>query len=198
MELLLADELRGLGAEDVKDSRAGAAFSAKLETAYRVCLWSRFANRVLLKLASFPAATPEALYAAVSEIDWALLMLPEASLAVDFHSSRSRISHTQYGAQKVKDAIVDQFRELCGVRPSVRLDRPDIRVNVHLDKDIASVALDLSGESLHKRGYRLEGGIAPLKENLAAAVLIRAGWPDCAQPGGELIDPMCGSGHPAD
>ena len=193
-ELLLADELRGLGADEVKDVRAGVSFSADIETAYRVCLWSRLANRVLLKLASFPAATPEELYTEVSEIDWAVLMLPEATLAVDFTSSRSRITHTQFGAQKVKDAIVDQFRELCGIRPSVRLDRPDIRVNVYLDKDIASVALDISGESLHKRGYRLDGGIAPLKENLAAAVLLRAGWPDIAKTGGELVDPMCGSG----
>ncbi len=194
LELLLAEELRGLGADEVKDGRAGASFSADLETAYRVCLWSRLANRVLLNLGSFPAATPEELYAGVSEIDWAVMMPPDASLAVDFASSQSQITHTQYGAQKVKDAIVDQFRELCGIRPSVRLDRPDIKVNVYLHKDIANIALDLSGESLHKRGYRLDGGIAPLKENLAAAILLRAGWPHMAKVGGELIDPMCGSG----
>jgi len=194
LELLLVDELRGLGLDDAKEGRAGAAFSGALEAAYRVCLWSRLANRVLLKLASFPAATPEALYEGVAAIDWAEHMSPEASLAVDFTASRSQITHTQYGAQKVKDAIVDQFRALCGVRPSVRLDRPDVRVNVYLDKDVASVALDLSGESLHKRGYRLEGGAAPLKENLAAAILLRAGWPKVAQAGGELLDPMCGSG----
>lgn len=194
LELLLADELRGLGAEQVKDGRAGASFIADIETAFRVCLWSRLANRVLLKLDNFPAATPEELYAGISEIDWAIMMQAEATLAVDFASSRSQITHTQFGAQKVKDAIVDQFRTLCGVRPSVRLDRPDIRVNVYVDKDIASVALDLSGESLHKRGYRLEGGIAPLKENLAAAILLRAGWPQIAKAGGELVDPMCGSG----
>jgi len=194
MELLLADELRGLNLEGVKDGRAGASFVGTLEDAYRACLWSRLANRVLLKLANFPAATPAALYEGVAAIDWAEHMSPEASLAVDFAASRSQITHTQYGAQKAKDAIVDQFRELCGVRPSVRLDRPDIRVNVYLDKDVASVGLDLSGESLHKRGYRLEGGAAPLKENLAAAILLRAGWPQVAQAGGELVDPMCGSG----
>ena len=194
LELLLADELRGLGLADAKEARAGASFSGGLPDAYRVCLWSRLANRVLLKLASFPAATPEALYEGVAAIDWAEHMSPEASLAVDFAASRSQITHTQYGAQKVKDAIVDQFRQLCGVRPSVRLDRPDVRVNVYLDKDIASVSLDLSGESLHRRGYRLEGGAAPLKENLAAAILLRAGWPQTAAAGGELIDPMCGSG----
>ena len=117
MELLLADELRGLGVDEVKEGRAGAAFSAGLEAAYRACLWSRLANRILLKLASFPAANPEELYDGVSAIDWAVLMLPDASLAVDFASSRSQITHTQFGAQKVKDAIVDQFRELCGIRP---------------------------------------------------------------------------------
>ena len=194
LELLLVDELRGLGIADAKEGRSGVSFQSGLEAAYRACLWSRLANRILLKLDSFPAATPEALYAGISDIDWAGQMSPESSLAVDFASSRSQITHTQYGAQKVKDAIVDQFRELCGVRPSVRLDRPDVRVNVYLDKDVASVGLDLSGESLHKRGYRLDGGAAPLKENLAAATLLRAGWPQVAQAGGELLDPMCGSG----
>ncbi|MDD5035167.1 MAG: bifunctional 23S rRNA (guanine(2069)-N(7))-methyltransferase RlmK/23S rRNA (guanine(2445)-N(2))-methyltransferase RlmL [Methylococcaceae bacterium] len=194
LELLLAEELRGLGVLDAKEGRAGVSFSADLQAAYRVCLWSRLANRVLLKLASFPSPDPQALYQGIADIDWAEHLRPDASLAVDFSSSRSQISHTQFGAQKVKDAIVDQFRELCGERPSVRLDRPDVRVNVYLDKDLASVGLDLSGESLHKRGYRLEGGVAPLKENLAAAILLRAGWPRLAIETGTLIDPMCGSG----
>jgi 23S rRNA (guanine2445-N2)-methyltransferase / 23S rRNA (guanine2069-N7)-methyltransferase len=194
LELLLADELRQLGATDAKDVRAGVAFSGDLELAYRVCLWSRLANRVLLKLVSFPAATPDDLYRGISDIDWAEIMAPDCSLAVDFASSRSQITHTQFGAQRVKDAIVDQFRELCGVRPSVRLDQPDVRINVYVDKDLASVSLDLSGESLHKRGYRLEGAAAPLKENLAAALLLRAGWPELAAAGGSFVDPMCGSG----
>lgn len=194
LELLLVDELRSLGVADAKEARSGVAFHGGLEAAYRACLWSRLANRILLKLGSFPAETPEALYQGIAAIDWAEQMSPDNSLAVDFAASRSRITHTQFGAQKVKDAIVDQFRTLCGVRPSVRLDRPDVRVNVYLDKDIATVSLDLSGESLHKRGYRLEGGAAPLKENLAAAILLRAGWPQVAQAGGGLLDPMCGSG----
>jgi 23S rRNA (guanine2445-N2)-methyltransferase / 23S rRNA (guanine2069-N7)-methyltransferase len=194
LELLLADELRGLGLEDAREGRAGASFTGRLEDAYRVCLWSRLANRILLRLAGFPAPTPEALYEGIAAIDWAEHMAPDATLAVDFASSRSQIAHTHFGAQKVKDAIVDQFRELCGVRPSVRLERPDTRVNVYLDKDMAAVSLDLSGESLHKRGYRLEGGQAPLKENLAAAILLRAGWPAIADAGGAFLDPMCGSG----
>jgi 23S rRNA (guanine2445-N2)-methyltransferase / 23S rRNA (guanine2069-N7)-methyltransferase len=194
LELLLADELRSLGFLDAAETRAGVAFQGNLQSAYRACLWSRLANRVLLKLETFPAATPEELYAGVGRIDWGEHMHADAALAVDFSSSRSKITHTQFGAQRVKDAIVDQFRQTFGVRPSVRLERPDLRVNVYLDKDVASVSLDLSGESLHKRGYRLEGGSAPLKENLAAAVLLRGGWPQIAKAGGDLIDPMCGSG----
>jgi 23S rRNA (guanine2445-N2)-methyltransferase / 23S rRNA (guanine2069-N7)-methyltransferase len=194
LEPLLAEELRRLGMPECRERKAGVAFGGGLEHAYRACLWSRLANRVLLKLAEFPAATPDALYAGMEAIDWAEHMAPDHALAVDFAAQRSHIQHTQYGAQKTKDAIVDQFRALCGVRPSVRLERPDIRVNVYLDRDVASVSLDLSGESLHKRGYRLEGGAAPLKENLAAAILMRAGWPEIARADGELLDPMCGSG----
>jgi 23S rRNA (guanine2445-N2)-methyltransferase / 23S rRNA (guanine2069-N7)-methyltransferase len=121
-------------------------------------------------------------------------MEPESTLAVDFAASRSAITHTLFGAQKVKDAIVDHFRNESGTRPSVDLARPDLRVNVYLDRDQATLSIDLSGDSLHKRGYRLEGGKAPLKENLAAAILLRAGWPAVAAAGGQLIDPMCGSG----
>ncbi|MBS1211793.1 MAG: rlmKL, partial [Proteobacteria bacterium] len=194
LERLLFDELTALGVDEVAEARSGVAFAGPLSAAYRVCLWSRLANRVLLKLHEFPAATPEALYAGVSAMDWSEHMAPDASLAVDFSTVRSQISHTRFGAQKVKDAIVDQFRELCGVRPSVNLDRPELRVNVYLERDVASVSLDLSGDSLHKRGYRLEGGAAPLKENLAAAILLRAGWPEISKAGGDLIDPMCGSG----
>lgn len=194
MELLLAEELNSLHLDRVKAGRAGVEFYGDLESAYRTCLWSRLGNRVLLHVDRFESATPEALYAGIAATDWAAHLSPEGTLAVDFASSRSAITHTQFGAQKVKDAIVDQFRELHGTRPSVRLDRPDLRVNVYVDKDMASVGIDLSGDSLHKRGYRLEGGAAPLKENLAAAILMRADWPQLAREGRELIDPMCGSG----
>ena len=161
---LLSEELTALGVEGATEARAGVSFSCSLSMAYRVCLWSRLANRVLLKLHEFPAATPEALYAGVSGMDWAEHMVPDASLAVDFATTRSQITHTRFGAQKVKDAIVDQFRELCGTRPSVDLARPDIRVNVFVDRDVASVSLDLSGDSLHKRGYRLEGWLRPSRK----------------------------------
>ncbi len=194
MEQLLADELRAIGAENVTEIRSGCSFEGDLETAYRVCLWSRIANRVLLPLARFPAATPEALYAGVQSVDWQEHFEVGDTFAVDFNSSRSAIDHSHFGALKVKDAIVDQFRERCGERPSVETHNPDIRINLHLMRDEATLSLDLSGESLHKRGYRGQGMGAPLKENLAAAILMRAGWPALAREGGALADPMCGSG----
>jgi len=194
VESLLTDELKALGAEGVKASRSGAFFQGDLETGYRACLWLRTANRVLSPIARFQAETPEALYDGVRTIRWSEHMEPDGSFAVDFSSSRSQIHHTRYGALKVKDAVVDQFREQFGTRPSVDLSRPDVRLNVYLLKDEAILSIDLSGESLHKRGYREEAGPAPLKENLAAAILLRAGWPEISGRGGGLMDPMTGSG----
>jgi len=115
-------------------------------------------------------------------------------VAVEFNSVRSAITHTHYGALKVKDAIVDQFRERSGERPSVATEEPDVRINVFVQADQATVALDLSGESLHRRSYRVSSVLAPLKENLAAGILVRAGWPAVAGAGGALVDLMCGSG----
>ena len=194
VENLLVNELKSLGAGEVKQSRSGAYFQGDLEMGYRACLWLRTANRVLLPIASFGAETPEDLYQGVQNIRWTEHLNPNGSLAVDFKSSRSKINHTQYGALKVKDAIVDQFRDQFGKRPSVNRSRPDIRIDVYLLGDEATISLDLSGESLHKRGYRTEPGEAPLKENLAAAILMRSNWPEVARRGGGLIDPMTGSG----
>jgi 23S rRNA (guanine2445-N2)-methyltransferase / 23S rRNA (guanine2069-N7)-methyltransferase len=148
-------------------------------------------------LAEFPAATPEALYDGVRTVDWSEHMGVDGTLAVDCTSSRSKITHTQFAALKVKDAIVDQFRERTGTRPSVDVGSPDLRVNLHLDRDVAALAVDLAGDSLHRRGYRGPQGAAPLKENLAAAVLLRAGWQKLTgADDGEIgfVDPMCGSG----
>ncbi len=194
MEGLLADELRQLGAANVGETRAGVGFQGDLSQAYRVCLWSRIANRVLMPLTSFPAADPEQLYAGVFAIDWTQHLAVNGSLVVDFSSVRSEMTHTQFGAQKVKDAIVDHFRHETGERPSVDRDTPDLRINVFLFRDKATVNIDLSGDSLHRRGYRLEGAVAPLKENLAAGILQRAGWTEIARQGGGMVDPMCGSG----
>ncbi|HKJ09442.1 MAG TPA: bifunctional 23S rRNA (guanine(2069)-N(7))-methyltransferase RlmK/23S rRNA (guanine(2445)-N(2))-methyltransferase RlmL, partial [Gammaproteobacteria bacterium] len=191
---LLLDELRELGAAAAKETPAGVSFEGPLELAYRACLWSRFANRILLPLARFAAPTPESLYDGVRSIAWAQHMASDATLAVDANSAASAIGHSRYAALKVKDAVVDQFRSATGERPSVDVEQPDLRINLYLFRDQATVSIDLSGDSLHRRGYRRESVAAPLKENLAAAILMRAGWPAVAAQGGPLVDPMCGSG----
>jgi 23S rRNA (guanine2445-N2)-methyltransferase / 23S rRNA (guanine2069-N7)-methyltransferase len=194
MEELLVDELKALGAQNVTKARAGAMFEGTVETAYRACLWSRIANRVFLPLKTFPAPTQEKLYAGVKSIKWSDHLTNDQTFAVDFASNQSQMTHTQFGALKTKDAIVDQFRSNTGIRPSIDVARPDIRINVYVLNDEATVSLDLSGDSLHKRGYRDEGTPAPLKENLAAAILMLAEWPRVAKEGGNFVDPMCGSG----
>jgi 23S rRNA (guanine2445-N2)-methyltransferase / 23S rRNA (guanine2069-N7)-methyltransferase len=194
MEELLVEELKTLGAQNVTKARAGAMFEGSVETAYRACLWSRIANRVFLPLKTFPAATQEKLYAGVKSIKWSDHFTNDQTFAVDFASNQSQMTHTQFGALKTKDAIVDQFRSNTGIRPSIDVARPDIRINVYVLNDEATVSLDLSGDSLHKRGYRDEGTPAPLKENLAAAILMLAEWPRVAKEGGNFVDPMCGSG----
>ncbi len=194
MEALVADELDTFGASGVQARRAGVAFQGSLEVAYRACLWSRVASRVLLPLASFPAETPAALYSGVRTIHWSDHIGRGRTIAVDCAVSHSRITHSHFAALKTKDAIVDQLREQIGVRPSVAVERPDVRVNVYLHEDRATVSVDLSGESLHRRDYRQAGGAAPLKENLAAAVLLLADWPRLARARAPLLDPLCGSG----
>jgi len=194
LEALLADELRALGAESTKETVAGVYFEADLETAYRSVLWSRLASRVLLPLSAFAAEDDHALYAACQQIDWSEHLLPEGTLAVDVNLVDSRLTHDRFAAQRVKDAIVDQIRERHGVRPSVDTDAPDLRISLYVRRDQASLALDLSGGGLHRRGWRIAQGSAPLKETLACAMLLRAGWPEIAAAGGSLLDPMCGSG----
>lgn len=194
LEELLVSELADFGGTDVRQSVAGAAFCGTLGTALRACLWSRLANRVLLALSQFLAGDAAALYEGVMAVHWLDHIGPDGTLAVDFSGTSGTIAHTHFGAQKVKDAIVDQIRSKTGRRPSVDLAAPSLRVNVRLHRDEASVCVDLSGHSLHRRGYREPGGEAPLKENVAAAVLLRAGWPAIAAGGGPFLDPMCGSG----
>jgi 23S rRNA (guanine2445-N2)-methyltransferase / 23S rRNA (guanine2069-N7)-methyltransferase len=194
MEALLAGELQALGATGVRAGRAGVYFEGGLSTAYRVCLWSRLASRVLWPLARFPAPTPEALYEGVQAIQWDQHLAPTGTLAVRLEAVGSTITHSQFGALKVKDAIVDQLRERHGARPSIDRETPDLRVHVYLHRDQAHLSLDLASESLHRRGYRIEGGEAPLKENLAAAILVSAGWPALADTGAAFADPLCGSG----
>ncbi|WP_329742856.1 bifunctional 23S rRNA (guanine(2069)-N(7))-methyltransferase RlmK/23S rRNA (guanine(2445)-N(2))-methyltransferase RlmL [Dyella sp. A6] len=194
LEYLLRDELTAIGASDVHEALAGVHFSGNLETAYRACLWSRLASRILMPLAEFDAADDEALYAGVQAIDWSQHLAAHATLAVDAHTAQSKLVHSQFIAQRVKDAVVDQFRQQGGTRPGVDTDEPDVRINLRLRRDRATVSLDLAGSPLHRRGWREMQGEAPLKENLAAAILLRARWPETYVAGGALLDPMCGSG----
>ena len=194
LESLLAAELKGLGLENVQTAGAGVRFSGALRAGYTACLWSRVANRILLPIHQGDAGSPEALYALVQEVDWSEHMDIDGTLAVDFFTAKSDITHSQYGALKVKDAVVDQFRLAQGRRPNVERDTPDVRINVYLFRNKARIAIDLSGSSLHRRGYRHAGGLAPLKENLAAALLLSAGWPQSMEKRLPLVDPLCGSG----
>lgn len=194
IESLVEQELISLGAQTTKQTVAGVYFTATIETAYRVCLWSRLINRVLLILQQATIESTQALYDAVYTIDWQTHIKPTATIAVDFSGHASFINHTHFGALKIKDAIVDQMRSKTNQRPTIELEQPDLRINAYLDKGELTLSIDLSGNSLHQRGYRLAGGKAPLKENLATAILWRAGWPEIAEQGGSLVDPMCGSG----
>ena len=194
LEPVLFDELQALGVEQAKQTLAGVNFGGGIEAAYRACLWSRVANRVLLELVRVPGETAEQLYQGVQQIKWLEHMRPGGTLTIDFTGQSEGIKHSRFGAQKTKDAIVDQIRAETGRRPSVDRQKPDLRVNVHLNRGEATISIDLSGDSLHRRGYRLASGKAPMKENLAAALLYRCGWPEKAEQGQALLDPMCGSG----
>lgn len=194
LESLLLEEAQGLGLDEARAQVSAVRGQGSLEVAYRLCLWSRLANRVLLVLARFPVENAESMYMAVHAVNWEDHLDAGGTLAVEFSGKGSGIDNTHFGALKVKDAIVDNLRERSGRRPSVDKVNPDVRVHLHLDRGQATLSLDLSGHSLHQRGYRLQQGAAPLKENLAAAVLIRAGWPKIAAEGGALADPMCGVG----
>ncbi len=195
MENILADELKQLGAENVQPKLAGVSFQGDLEMAYRCCLWSRTANRIFLPLSDFEVNSKDDLYQAVKKINWFEHFKPDDTFAVSFSAKNSAvINNSHFGSLVVKDAIVDQMRAKFLKRPNIELHKPAIKVNVHLHNTAAQLSLDLSGESLHKRGYRAANVAAPMKENLAAAMLLRSGWPAIAKQNGSLIDPMCGSG----
>jgi 23S rRNA (guanine2445-N2)-methyltransferase / 23S rRNA (guanine2069-N7)-methyltransferase len=191
---LLARELQACGVQELRERSTGVAFIGALESAYRACLWSRTANRVFLELASFEARDALEFHAAVRRIDWTAHLKPAATLACDFSGRHPAITHTHFGALRLKDGIVDALREATGSRPDIALERPDVRVHAHAHGTHITVAIDLAGESLHRRGYRGAAGEAPLKENVAAGVLLRAGWQALAARGAEFLDPLCGSG----
>lgn len=192
-EPAVRDELRELRFRGVRADRGGVHFAGTIEDGFRACFELRTAIRVLAELGSFAAPDGEALYDGVAAIDWTPFFdVPHASrtLAVRAACRSSALTHTQFIAQKTKDAVVDQLRRRHGARPSVDREDPDVAIFVHLVRDQATVYVDLGGASLHRRGYRTEAVAAPLKETLAAALLRLSGW-DRARP---LLDPMCGSG----
>ncbi|XOB90912.1 bifunctional 23S rRNA (guanine(2069)-N(7))-methyltransferase RlmK/23S rRNA (guanine(2445)-N(2))-methyltransferase RlmL [Pseudomonadota bacterium 24LQ007] len=194
VEYLLADELKEFGLNLVRNAPAGVWVEGELESGYRACLWSRLANRVILNVADVDARSADELYAGVVDLDWQAHIPAGGSFRVTFLGQNEAIRNTQFGAQKVKDGIVDSIRGAGATRPSVAPKDPDVTVSARLNRGRLSLGIDLSGHSLHMRGYRTEKGIAPLKENLAAALLLRAGWPEIAANGGDFVDPMCGSG----
>ena len=191
---LLARELRELGAADVRERALGVEFAGPLAVAYRACLESRVASRVFLVVADVDAPSDAAFYDAVRAVDWRAHVDPARTLACDFTGKHPEITHTRFGALRLKDGICDQLREVTGHRPDIAPERPAVRVHAHANGPRVTVSIDLSGEGLHRRGYRAQAGEAPLRENLAAGILLRAGWPDKANVAVEFLDPMCGSG----
>jgi 23S rRNA (guanine2445-N2)-methyltransferase / 23S rRNA (guanine2069-N7)-methyltransferase len=189
----LARDLAGDLAGAVEPRRGGVSFRGPLALGYRVCLWSRVAGRVLLRLAEFGAANADALYEGARAVAWSEHLARGRSFAISAAGRPAPggdIDNTHFAALRVKDGLVDHLRERWGSRPDVDLDNPDLRLRLHLRKDRATLSVDLAGEGLHRRGYRVASVAAPLRENLAAAVLLRAGW--AGRPA--FVDPMCGSG----
>ena len=191
---LLAQELESFGALQRREHSAAVLFTGTLELGYRTCLWSRSASRVLLQLAEFQAATADEFYARARALDWSAHIDPARSIACEFTGMHPTITHSHFGALRLKDAICDRLRDDTGTRPDVELSRPAVRLHAHANGAQVTLSLDLAGEGLHRRGYRTEAGEAPLRENLAAGVLLRARWQEAAARGAEFLDPMCGSG----
>jgi 23S rRNA (guanine2445-N2)-methyltransferase / 23S rRNA (guanine2069-N7)-methyltransferase len=193
IEPLLAAEIRDLGGEVERETHLGVLWLGDLQTAYRFCLWTRLASRLLFPLHESQVDNVDQLYEVARDVDWQTVFPVGASFRIDFHGKTDFVRNTQFGAQRVKDGIVDCFRDELGARPSVDKDG-DVRIEAQLRKGKLALYFNVSGDSLHRRGYRLQPGKAPLKENLAAAILIRSGWPETLKKGGHLADPMCGSG----
>lgn len=192
VERLVRDEISQLGGKHIEEGKGVISWQCNLETAYRCCLWSRFASRILLTITSFSAVDEDALYQQAKKVEWQEHMDVKTSFAINCTiTGKSKITHSKYAALKVKDGLVDSFRDRLGERPSVKGSKPGVQFHLHLEAGEATLFVDLSGESLHRRGYRAKGTIAPLKETLGAAIVALSGWP---KEGGDLVDPMCGSG----
>lgn len=193
LENVLEQELHAEGLLKTRLGEGQVKLSTNLEGIYKACLWSRVATRVMYPVANFNIESADDLYDAVKSIDWSKHLTATNTIAIDCHGTNDHIRNTQFGAVRTKDAIADYFVALSGERPSVEKEQPDVRIAVRIKREAVTVSIDLAGESMHRRGYRQHGGMAPLKENLAAGLLMRAGWGrDCGLT--QLIDPMCGSG----
>jgi len=189
-EELLKSELTELGAQDAKVAQGGVHYWADDETLYRTLLWSRLSSRILLPIVQAKVFSDLDLYSAVVGVNWLDYFDEKVHFFVDFNGTNQEIRHTQFGAMRVKDGIVDYFERHGRARPNVDKEQPDIRIHAYLNRDDVVLSLDLSGDALHMRGYREDTGKAPLRETLAAAIVLRSGW----KKGTPLVDPMCGSG----
>ncbi|MCB2379532.1 THUMP domain-containing protein [Hymenobacter sp. BT635] len=190
LEEVLAQELRGLGAKIEKVGQRAIEFTGTKQLLYEANLWCRTAVRILKPFAGFYARDEKALYREVSRIEWPDYIRPDQTFAITAVVNKSTFEHSLYVAQLTKDAIVDQFRNRTGSRPSVDVKNPDIRLHLHMIENDVVLSLDASGDSLHRRGYRQQTNVAPLNEALAAGIILLTGW-DGKRP---FIDPMCGSG----
>lgn len=190
LEEILAQELIELGANNVQIQRRAVSFTGDKSMMYKANLHLRTASRILKPIAEFKAKNPDEIYDAIKKINWEEIMDIKTTFAVDSTVYSDDFRHSQFISYKVKDAIVDFFREKYQQRPSVRLDNPALNINLHIAQNHCTLSLDSSGESLHKRGYRISQNEAPLNEALAAGLILLTGWKgEC-----DFIDPMCGSG----
>lgn len=190
LEEILATELVALGADNIEIQRRAVAFTGDKRLLYKANLHLRTAIRILMPIASFKARTPDEIYAEVMKLDWSAIMTTDNTFAIDATVFSDEMRHSRFVAYRVKDAIVDWFRQHTGKRPSVKVDNPQLTFNVHVAQDQCTLSLDSSGESLHKRGYRVNQTEAPISEVLAAGMLLKAGWDGQS----DFVDPFCGSG----
>jgi len=190
LEDVMVAELENLGATEVVKANRAVSFEGSMKTLYEVNYLCRTALRVLIPITTFKVNDQQELYDEIGKIDWATYIEENDTIAVDSVANASVFTNSMFVSMKVKDAIVDQFRNKTGVRPSVYTQDPDLRINIHIYKDDCTVSLDSSGSSLHKRGYRLESNKAPLNEVLGAGLVLLSGW----DKESNFVDPMCGSG----
>ena len=193
-ENLLLKELESLGIFTASESRGGVYFDASFEEGMNTCLWTRLGGRLLLQMKSFEAETEKDIYNAAASAEWDKWFTPDKSIFIDATAVGTNFKNTSYLSLLVKDGIADYFRKKTNLRPSVSKESPDIRINLFVDKGKAVLSLDMSGNSLHQRGYRIEQTEAPIKENVAAGLLLRSGWGEMSLQGSAFLDPMCGSG----